>query len=87
MERSEWMYQTLRLSPGYIGCMKKFVDTAQKHSLTVKQQEIICPCSHSKNKLAHEGGVVQSHRIRFGFIQEYTVWRFHGKADASGSAS
>ena len=68
MERSEWMYQTSRLSLAYIGWVKKFVDTAQKHSLTVKRLEIICPCSHNKNKLAHEGGVVQSHRIRFGFI-------------------
>lgn len=35
---------------------------------------------------AHEDGVVQSHFIRFGFVQEYTVRRFHREANASGDA-
>jgi hypothetical protein len=53
----------------YIGQVKKFVATARKHSLSAKWLGcIICPCSHYKNKLAHEDSMVQSHLGRFGFV-------------------
>lgn len=79
MERSKWMYLISRLSLTYIDQVKKLVDTARKHTL--------CLCSHRKNKLVLEGGDVQSHYIKWGFIEEYVVWRFHAEVDAIGGAS
>ena len=84
MERIEWMYQISRLSQRFIDQVKKFVHNTQKHTLSVNQQGIICPCSYCKNELILESGEVQSHLIKWGFIEEYMVWRFHGEADASG---
>ena len=50
MERLEWMYLILRLSHPFIEQVKKFVDSAQKHPLSVNQKGIICSCSRYKNK-------------------------------------
>ena len=44
---------------------------------------IICPCRGCKNKLLHKDDVVNSHLIRYGFVENYAMWKFHGEADPS----
>ena len=84
MERLEWMYQLSWLSHSFI-CL---FDTAWKHTLSVNRLGIICLCSYYKNKLVLEGGEVQSHLIKCGFVEKPTVLRFHSEQDdASDGAS
>ena len=68
--------------------MSKFVVAAKRHRLSLKQELTICPCKSCKNLLAHGDDTVKSHLIRYGFVKDYTVWKFHGEAeDRSADAS
>jgi hypothetical protein len=31
--------------------------------------------------------VVQSHLVLFAFVNDYTIWKFHGEADASAGVA
>jgi hypothetical protein len=79
MERSEWMYQIKRMELQYLVHVKKFVATAKAHRLSLGQTTTICPCPKCKNMKAHADSEVKSHLIRFGFVNDYTVWTFHGE--------
>ena len=61
----------------------KFVAAAKKHRVSRGVELTICPCRDGKNKLLHEDDVVKSHLIRYGFVENYTMWKFHGEADPS----
>ena len=90
MDRSEWMYGMNRvLDPRYLVEVRKFIATAKAHRERSKRTTTICPCSHCKNLTAFtKDGTVQSHLIRFGFMEGYTVWTHHGeRVDPSGDAS
>jgi hypothetical protein len=41
----------------------------EKHAMSLNRQGIIYPCSHCKNKRVLEGDKVQSHLIKWGFIE------------------
>ena len=47
------------------------------------REHTICSCNRCHNKLVQEDSVVQSHLIRYGFVKDYTVWKFHGEGDTS----
>ena len=61
----------------------KFVAAAKKHHLSLGRERIICPCSRCQNNLLHEDSMVKSHLLRYGFIENYTIWKFHGEVDPS----
>jgi hypothetical protein len=75
----EWIYKTLRLDPSYLDHVTRFVAVAKRHRL--KQDHTICPCNSCKNNFAPEDNVVKSHLIRYGFVKDYTIWKFHGEAE------
>jgi hypothetical protein len=79
MERSEWMYQIKRMEPQYLVHVKKFVVAAKAHHLSLDWTTTIYPCFKCENMKAHADNKVKSHLIRFGFVNDYTVWTFHGK--------
>jgi hypothetical protein len=83
------MYKTPRLGNdlSFLGHVKKFVAAVKKHRLSLGQERTICPCNSCKNKLLQEDNVVQSHLIRYGFIKDYTVWKYHGEADPSATGA
>ena len=90
MDRSEWMYGMNRvLDLWYLVEVRKFIAAAKAHRERSKRTTTICPCSHCKNLTAFKNdGTVQSHLIRFGFMEGYTVWTHHGeRVDPSGDAS
>jgi hypothetical protein len=89
MDREGWMYKTPRLGNdlSFLGHVKKFVAAAKKHRLSLGQEHTICPCNSCKNKLLQEDNVVQSHLIRYGFVNDYTVWKYHGEADLSATGA
>ena len=72
----EWMYKTSRLDQAYLDHVIKFVAAAKRHRLSLKREHTICPCKSYKNLLAHEDNVVKSHLVRYGFVKDYTVWKF-----------
>jgi hypothetical protein len=78
MERSEWMYQIKRMEPQYLVHVKFVVD-AKAHHLSLDWMTTIYPCFKCENMKAHADNKVKSHLIRFGFVNDYTVWTFHGK--------
>jgi hypothetical protein len=77
----EWMYKTSRLDPSYLDHVTRFVATAKRHRLRLKREHTICPCNSCKNNFAHEDYVAKSHLIRYDFVRDYTVWKFHGEAE------
>ena len=84
----EWMYKTLRLDPSYLEHATKFIATAKRHLLGLKWEHTVCPCKSCKNLLLHEDNVVKSHLVLYGFVKDYTVWKFHREAeDPSVAAS
>jgi hypothetical protein len=84
----EWMYKTSRLDPAFLDHMTKYIATAKMHYLSLKQEHMIYPCKSYKNLLAYGDGMVKSHLVRYGFVKDYTIWKFHGEAeDSSAGAS
>ena len=67
----------------FLNHVKKFVAATKKHRVSRAEELTICPCRSFKNKLLHEDDMVNSHSIRYGFVENYTMWKFHGKANAS----
>ena len=84
----EWMYKTSRLDQAYLDHVTKFIAAAKRHRLSLKREHTICPCKCCKNLLLHEDYVVKSHLVRYGFVKDYTIWKFHGEVeDPSAGAS
>jgi len=84
----EWMYKTLRLDQVYLDHVTKFIAAVKRHRLSLKPEHTICPCKSCKNLLLHKDYVVKSHLVWYGFVKDYTVWKFHGEAeDPSAGAS
>ena len=75
MDRSEWMYGMNRvLDPRYLVEVRKFIAAAKAHRERSKRTTTISPCSRYKNLTAFTNdGMVQSHLIRFGFMEGYIV--------------
>jgi hypothetical protein len=47
-----------------------------------KSKEILCPCIDCDNKIAwRDTGVIQSHLLKRGFKNNYTIWSEHGELD------
>jgi len=90
MDRSEWMYGMNRvIDPRYLVEVRKFIAAVKTQRERSKRTTTIYPCSHCKNLTAFTNdGTMQSHLIRFGFVEGYTVWTHHGeRVDPSGGAS
>jgi hypothetical protein len=85
------MYGTSRvLDLRYLREVRKFITAVKVHRDRSKRSTIICPCSHCKNRTTYvDEGTVQSHLIRYGFVENYMVWTRHGErvAASSGGAS
>ena len=81
----EWMYKLSRVGNNlsFLNHVIKFVAAAKKHRVSRGEDQTICPCRSCKNKLPHEDDVVKYHLIRYGFVENYTIWKFHGDADPS----
>ena len=75
------MYKTSRLDPLYLEHATKFIVTTKRHRLNLKREHTICPCKSCKNLLLHEDNVVKSHLVRYGFVKDYTIWKFHGELE------
>ena len=67
----------------FLNHVTKFIAAAKKHRVSRGVELTICPCRSFKNKLLHEDDIVKSHLIRYGFVENYTMWKFHGEADPS----
>ena len=85
LPREEWMCKISRVGNvmSFLNLITKFVAAAKKHCVSRGVELTICPCRGCKNKLLHEDDVVKSHLIHYGFVKNYTVWKFHGEVDAS----
>jgi len=85
MDREEWMYKLPRVSNdmAFLHHVRKFVAAAKKHCVSLGREGTICPCNSCKNNLLQEDNVVLSHLIRYGFVKNYIVWKFHGEAEPS----
>ena len=77
----EWMYRVPRIDDtmSFVNNVQKFIDTAKKHRLSLGRELTYCPCSRCENKLLLEDNGVKSHLIRYGFVKDYTIWKFHGE--------
>jgi hypothetical protein len=77
----EWMYKTLRMDLAFMEHVTKFIVVAKRHRLSLKKEVIICPCKSCKNLYAHKDDTVKSHLVRYSFVKDYTVWKFHGEVE------
>jgi hypothetical protein len=77
-----WMYNVPRPHPSYIRNLRSFIEAANKHANLRKSKEILCPCIDCDNKVAwRDTGVIQSHLLKRGFKNNYTIWTEHGELD------
>jgi hypothetical protein len=77
-----WMYNVPRPHPSYIRNLRSFLEAANKHTNLRKSKEILCPCIDCDNKIAwRDTGVIQSHLLKRGFKNNYTIWSEHGELD------
>ena len=79
---NSWMYGLLRFKLDFGDEVDKFIEAAEKHAMTLKQNKdsIICPCSDCKNHLAWKDvTIIRSHLIMWGFVKDYTVCIHHGE--------
>ena len=76
------MYNVPRPHPSYIRNLRSFIEAANKHANLRKSKEILCPCIDCDNKIAwRDIGVIQSHLLKRGFKNNYTIWSEHGELD------
>ena len=85
MDRAEWMYKIQRAGNDltFLQYVQKFIAAAKKHRESLGWERTICPSNRCHNKLVQEDSVVQSHLIRYGFVRDYTIRKFHGEGDMS----
>jgi hypothetical protein len=76
------MYNMPRPHPSYIRNLRSFIEAANKHANLRKSKEILCSCIDCDNKIAwRDTGVIQSHLLKSGFKNNYTIWSEHGELD------
>ena len=51
MDRSSWMYGSLRWKQGYCDGVNVFIEATEKNAASKNKTKILCPCSDSKNNL------------------------------------
>jgi hypothetical protein len=62
----------------YIQDLYAFIDFAKKDMLNNIRGNLCCPCKHCKNeKKYRRDGVLRSHLIKYGFIEDYQCWNKH----------
>jgi hypothetical protein len=80
--RNSWMYGSLRFKAGFREEMDKFIEAAKKHATTLTENKdtSICPCKDCKNHMAWtDVTIIRSYLIMRGFVEDYTVWIYHGE--------
>jgi hypothetical protein len=69
-----WIYDLVRIDPGYIKNVHHFVEEAMRHANIEKKSDIFCPCVDCDNKITwSDSKVVKSHLIKRGFKKSYTI--------------
>jgi hypothetical protein len=74
--RNSWMYGSLRFATGFREELDKFIEAAEKHAMTLTNNNdtIICPCIDCKNLMAFSDvPTIKSYLIMRGFVLDYTV--------------
>ena len=80
--KKSWMYGSLRFKVGFREEVDKFIEAAEKHTVTLTENKdiIICPCKDYKNLMAWtDVSIIREHLIVRGFVEDYTVWIHHGE--------
>ena len=80
--RHSWMYSALRYKPSFHDEVYKFLEAAENHAKTLKEnkESIIWPCRDCKNHKAFKDVmIIRSHLIIRGFVKDYTAWIHHGE--------
>jgi len=85
MDKAKWMYKIPRGGNDltFLHHVTKFVLATKKHHLSLGQERIICPCNRCQNNRIHEDSVVRSQLVHYGFVENYTIWKFHDEVDPS----
>ena len=85
MERA-WMYEASRIGPTFFAELATFIEAVTIHAVSKKTKEILCPCRDCKNQmLLVNPGIIRSHLLRRGFVDNYKIWVCHGEAVVTSS--
>jgi hypothetical protein len=69
-----------RLCNEYTKRVDAFIDFTKKDMLDKIRGNLCCPCKHCRNeKRYHTDGVLRSHLIKHGFMEDYQCWNKHGE--------
>jgi hypothetical protein len=75
-----WMYKARRTEDYFLGELKKFIESAEKHARSEKTQRIHCPCKICKNiRVFSDTTIIRSHVLVCGFVDNYIIWMYHGE--------
>lgn len=87
MDRSSWMYGSLRCTKDFLSNLNGFIEAAEKNAADRGETEIRCPCVDCKNIWGfHDMGTIKSHLLIRGFVKDYTIWTSHGEVDVNVEA-
>jgi hypothetical protein len=79
MDRS-WIYKARRIGDYFLGELKKFIKSAEKHARSEKTQRIYCPCKTCKNmRVFSDTTIIRSYVLVGGFVDNYMIWTYHGE--------
>ncbi|KAL6586845.1 hypothetical protein OROMI_001833 [Orobanche minor] len=63
----------------YTRGVKYFVEFARSHPECLRDGMIRCPCSNCRNLKVQTDGCIKLHLMKFGFVDNYKRWIFHGE--------
>ena len=72
----------MKFKAGFREEVDKFIEAAKKHATILKENNdtIICSCKDCKNRMTLTCvTIIISYLIMRGFVEDYTVWIYHGK--------
>lgn len=85
----EWMYRRLlsngEFNPAFLEGIADFIRFASGKPAYMDKDKIKCPCRKCDNKLYKSTNEVRFHISKFGFVNNYHVWRFQGETSSQSS--
>ncbi|OIT18989.1 hypothetical protein A4A49_54464, partial [Nicotiana attenuata] len=90
LERA-WMYERLDgrggINSNFVTGMDSFLLFVRSQQNRMSGENVRCPCKKCCNIIYIDVQTVRLHLIKFGFVENYSVWKYQGEKDMTGVTS